>query len=73
MQCKQKLCVRVLGIEVLFLRFSASGWADVPIILLLFLSLIVASVALLWVWLKQLHSDRWFLRTVFLSPVKSSF
>jgi hypothetical protein len=49
-QCMQakKLCVCVLGFEVLLLRFLASGWADIRIIPLSFPSLIVVCDAPLW-------------------------
>jgi hypothetical protein len=44
MQCKRKLCVRVLGIVMLLhSSFMASESADVLVIPLSFLSLIVAS------------------------------
>jgi hypothetical protein len=39
-QSKQKPCVCMLGIVVLLLQFSASGWADKHLISLSFLSLL---------------------------------
>jgi hypothetical protein len=46
-QSKRKLCVCVLGVVALLLRFSASGWADIRTIPLSFLSFIVVLVLLL--------------------------